>query len=293
MPADRFQSYFRPQQIDRPPGRIFRFSCRFLIAPPLSGTGCAVVAGPLSRNTRPRKLLSESRLYGIRIVHSILRYFCGPTKCCYELPRSPPDCKKGARCRLSTQRMSRKRSLRMPPRTATCNRPVNIDLLQRNPPCLIRKTQNVYPEGFDPPELDEERLSYLNQEIVGSRELLEAEQDWPSYERAALKYNIIVYEDDRSELVAKYNREVRVRLNRLEDHRKLDEKERVELEQLRRMFASAKSTPERDKSRAAARRPKYRKRTRPSTRKHSRAEKGLFTAAQIRFLIRCLGQRLP
>jgi hypothetical protein len=70
-----------------------------------------------------------------------------------------------------------------------------------------------------PPESDalrdaaEERLEFLNQEIVDLREQLDAIEDWDLYESVPLKHQIILYEYERNQLVGDHNRRVRGRLD--------------------------------------------------------------------------------
>jgi len=59
----------------------------------------------------------------------------------------------------------------------------------------------------------EERLQLLNQEIVDLREQLAAVEDWDLYESAPLKHQIILYEDERNQLVGDHNRRVRRKLD--------------------------------------------------------------------------------
>jgi hypothetical protein len=59
----------------------------------------------------------------------------------------------------------------------------------------------------------EERLEFLNQEIVDLREQLAAVEDWDLYENMPLKHQIILYEYERRELVGDHNRRVRGRLD--------------------------------------------------------------------------------
>lgn len=62
----------------------------------------------------------------------------------------------------------------------------------------------------------EERLETLNQEIVSAREELAGIEDWDLYESAPLKHQIILLEDERTQLVGDHNRHVKRQLRETE-----------------------------------------------------------------------------
>lgn len=62
----------------------------------------------------------------------------------------------------------------------------------------------------------EDRLEALNQEIVSAREELAAIEDWDLYEVAPLKHQIILLEDERTQLVGDHNRHVKCQLRETE-----------------------------------------------------------------------------
>lgn len=103
-----------------------------------------------------------------------------------------------------------------PSKTLTCDKNLSINLTPNAMPPPV--TSNI-PDGFEPPECDEERLSFLNQEIIGYREELErltdVDEGWAAYERPEIRYAIMLYEDERNALVRRYNSEVKTRLDRL------------------------------------------------------------------------------